>query len=223
MTEVGELQVSVAVDGRSRRWQSHRIQRRHEIVEATLRAIRKYGASVGMDEIANQARTSKTVIYRHFGDRAGLWSAVVESVHAYILSNLEVPLSLERLDPAALVTGLSDAYLSLVERDVEIYHFVLNRPGGSSGTSDPVSSITSGIGVLVADALREHLRAAGRDDSPADVWGHGVVGMVWAVADAWLASGLTRPRAEVVGDLAALMTPAFASLVPPLHSSKELS
>ena len=33
-----------------------------------------------MDEIAAEAGTSKTVLYRHFADRAGLYLAVVESV-----------------------------------------------------------------------------------------------------------------------------------------------
>ena len=64
-------------DGRDTRWATHREQRRRELVEDTLRAIRKHGAGVGMDEIAAQAGTSKTVIYRHFGDRAGLIAAAI--------------------------------------------------------------------------------------------------------------------------------------------------
>ena len=38
-----------------------------------------------MEEIAAQAGTSKTVIYRHLGDRLGLYLAVCESVDALIL------------------------------------------------------------------------------------------------------------------------------------------
>ena len=43
---------------------------------------------MSLDEIAAEAGTSKTVLYRHFGDRTGLYVCVVESVHDYIRSNL---------------------------------------------------------------------------------------------------------------------------------------
>ncbi len=81
---------SPSPDGRSTRWDQHRATRRRELVEATLRAIRKHGAGVGMDDIAAVAGTSKTVIYRHFSDRQGLYAAVCESVDALILHNLDL-------------------------------------------------------------------------------------------------------------------------------------
>ena len=62
---------SPGTDGRSTRWDQHRAARRRELVEATLRAIREHGAAVGMDDIAAEAGTSKTVVYRHFTDRQG--------------------------------------------------------------------------------------------------------------------------------------------------------
>jgi len=197
-------------DGRHTRWEEHRVQRRRDLVDATLRAIREHGHGVGMDDIAARAGTSKTVIYRHFGDRTGLWTAVVESVHDYILSNLNVPLTLSRLSPDELVTQLADVYLAVVERDPEIYRFVVARPAGD--VADPVGSFTSRIGAMVADALRPHVRAAGLDDLTADTWGHGVIGFIWAVADTWLATDMRRPRPEIVADVASLVTPAFAPL-----------
>ena len=75
-------------DGRRSRWDGHRVARREELVEATLRAIRTHGASVGMDEVAATAETSKTVFYRHFTDRAGLYTAVAELVDATIIRGL---------------------------------------------------------------------------------------------------------------------------------------
>jgi len=67
-----------APDGRRSRWDGHRLARREELVDATLRAIRTHGAAVGMDEVATSAGTSKTVFYRHFTDRGGLYTAVAE-------------------------------------------------------------------------------------------------------------------------------------------------
>ena len=65
-------------DGRDARWDSHRAQRREDLVDATLRAIRRHGGSPSMDEIAEIAGTSKTVLYRYFDDQAGLYSAVAQ-------------------------------------------------------------------------------------------------------------------------------------------------
>src|SRR6478609_3903227 len=75
-------------DGRDSRWERHREERRAALVDATIRAIRTHGAGVGMDDIAAAAGTSKTVIYRHFTDRSGLYAAVSESVDARILRDL---------------------------------------------------------------------------------------------------------------------------------------
>ena len=54
--------------------------RREQLVEATLAAVGKHGAGVGMDEIAAEAGTSKTVVYRHFADRTELYVAVCTRV-----------------------------------------------------------------------------------------------------------------------------------------------
>ncbi|MFT3875433.1 MAG: TetR/AcrR family transcriptional regulator [Propioniciclava sp.] len=198
------------LDGRARRWTQHNQERKRELVEATLRAIRRHGHTLGMDEIAAEAGTSKTVIYRHFGDRKGLYEAVVESVHTFILGNVTAAMT-SAPTPAALVSGLADAYLALVEADGEIYRFVINRP---AGTADPVLGITNRIGDQVSASFAAWLTDNGRDPAPANTWGHGIVGFLWAVADRWIVTDLRRPRAEVVDFVGALFTPAFATQLP---------
>lgn len=211
---------SASPDGRATRWQDHNVRRRRELVESTLRAIRKHGAGVGMDELASEAGTSKTVFYRHFGDRAGLYEAVVGSVHDFIHANLEVPLSSAAAsDPGALVAELTDAYLAVVERDPEIYQFVTTRPGDA--TTDPVAGITMRIGDEVADALRVWLARQGLDTAPALTWGHGIVGFIWAVADKWITTGKRRPRADIVAFVGRLFAPAFAAQTAPLTQPTE--
>ena len=110
--------MATSVDGRATRWAQHNAERRRELVEATLRAIRKHGHGIGMDDLAADAGTSKTVFYRHFGDRAGLYTAVVESVQEFILGNFIGPLAAE-LPPAQLV-GTSDQKLLR-----QIHHFAI--------------------------------------------------------------------------------------------------
>lgn len=199
--------VKAQVDGRDARWVEHRRVRRRELVESTLRAIRRHGATVGMDEIAAEAGTSKPVIYRHFGDRPGLHRAVVEKVARFILDDLQATVGWEHSDDlSALVRDLTLSYLRLVERDPEIYRFVMSRPLVDGDlTDDPVTGLTMRIGERMADILRSR----GYDADLADTWGHALVGAVRAATDQWIRSGMHRPADDVAGDLAALVGPAF--------------
>ena len=199
--------MTTSVDGRATRWTQHNADRRRALVEATLRAIRRHGHAVAMDDVAAMAGTSKTVLYRHFGDRSGLYAAVVESVQDFILGNLTGPLAAD-LPPARLVSELADAYLAVVEADGEIYRFVANRPGDSP---DPVLGITNRIGDEVSAAFRRWLEAEGLDPDPANIWGHGAVGFIWAVADRWILTDLRRPRVDVVAHINQFIQPAFAA------------
>ena len=73
-------QISPAVtktDGRKRRWHRHKVERRTELVDGALDAIRRRGRDVSMDEIAADIGVSKTVLYRYFVDKNDLTTAVM--------------------------------------------------------------------------------------------------------------------------------------------------
>ena len=197
------------VDGRDTRWVEHRRLRRVELVESTLRAIRRQGATVSLDEIAAEAGTSKPVIYRHFGDRPGLYRAVVEKTAQFILHDLQTLVGRERPDDlSGLVRDLANGYLQLVQRDPEIYRFVMSRPLVDGDlTDDPVAGLTMRIGERIAGLLR----AGGYPQARADTWGHALVGCVRAATDQWIRAGMPRPAEAVATDLADLLGPAFRS------------
>lgn len=199
-----------ASDGRTTRWEAHNAQRRSELVAGAVLAIREYGPGVGMDEIAAHIGTSKTVLYRHFGDKAGLYQAVVTWVHEFIVRKLPLD-EVEDMNPTEMVTRLADAYLAVVERDRNLYLFVSSRPTGETPTEDPVLSITTQIGNELAEAFRGWLARQGMDEEPANIWAHGAVGYIWAVADRWIVTKLRRPRADVVGHIENFFAPAFAA------------
>ncbi|WP_161965137.1 TetR/AcrR family transcriptional regulator [Ornithinimicrobium cerasi] len=184
-------------DGRDVRWEAHRTKRRRQLVESALKAIRKHGAGVGMDEIAASAGTSKTVLYRHLGDRAGLYRAVVTAVDERILEEFTAAEAVvgER-DTVERIAAMVRAYLSMVEKDPEIYRFVMTRPLETTQGEDhdPVHQITDRIAGRLTQALREHLVATGREDAAvlAPVWGTGIVGLVQSAAEHWLSSRRTE-------------------------------
>lgn len=196
--------VNAAPDRRATRWDAHRRARRAELVDAALAAIRAHGAGVGMDEVAATAGTSKTVVYRHFADRTELYVAVcarvAEVLVAAVLRAVEGAGS-----PRAQATAGIEAYLALVESDREVYRFVVHRPLAPAVTGDPVADLASVIGDQAAAVIAAQLRRTGRDTAAAVPWGHGVVGLVRAAADHWLAEPGGMGRAELarhVTDLA---------------------
>ncbi len=97
-------------------------------------------------------------------------------------------------DPRRLIEAAVGAYLALVERDPEVYRFVVAAPllhrGELDETGDPAGAVSGHVAEQVAGLVRDALVAAGRDPGPARAWGHGLVGLVRAAADAWLVTGL---------------------------------
>lgn len=210
-------------DGRDRRWAAHRVARRRELVEAALRAIRAHGAGVGMDEIAAEAGTSKTVVYRHLGDRVGLYRAVCESVDALILSEIQQAASATAPDgqggagerssqegvttPEPRVLGtVIDSYLRLVERDPEVYRFVVRRPQVNlpegPADDDPVTGLSGRIADSLAELLLHFTPEYPQARRRARALSWALVGLVKESADRWLEDPEGLTRAELTDHLA---------------------
>jgi AcrR family transcriptional regulator len=202
-------------DRRDSRWDEHRRNRREELVEATLTAVAKHGAGVGMDEIAAEAGTSKTVVYRHFADRSELYVAVCTRVASQLLPKLRG--AIEREDgPRGMVAAAIDTYLAFIEADPELYRFVvhqqtLDRPAGS----DPMGSLSDLVGEQAAAAISVALQQAGHDPAAAAPWGHGVVGLVRSAADWWLRADRPMLRSELAAHLTDLAWAGLSGVVTP--------
>ncbi|UUZ46130.1 TetR/AcrR family transcriptional regulator [Janibacter limosus] len=192
--------MSTTTDGRSARWEAHRQERRKTLVESAIRTIRTRGASVGMDDIAAEAGTSKTVFYRHFTDRHGLYRAVADRVDELILRDIGTVLgettkgaglSAPDPDPRSVIRAAIDAYLQLVERDPELYRFIVSAPivgaEKSGNAARAVASATGKMAGQISDLISAALVDRGNDPAPARLWGQSLVGLVRAGADARLA------------------------------------
>jgi AcrR family transcriptional regulator len=203
-------------DRRDSRWDEHRRARREQLVDATLAAVSRHGAGVGMEEIAAEAGTSKTVVYRHFADRSDLYVAVCARVAGQLTRRLRSAMG-SSTDPRSMVIAAVDTYLAFLETDPEVYRFVVShaladRPVGE----DPVSSLSSLIGDEAARLVADTLTAAGRDPAPAAPWGHGVIGLVRAAADWWVRADRPIPRAELAAQLTDLAWAGLAGVTAPL-------
>ena len=179
-------------DGRDTRWQEHRVERRAALVDSALRAIRTHGAAVTIDEIAVASGTSKTVLYRYFGDRNGLYLAVADRVASNILAEVRPRFASlrESGQVADLVRGLADAYIGLVDRDPDIYLFVMNRPPSlPAGAGDPATGIADRIAVELAEAIRGEQRRRGTSGGAVETLAFGIVGFIRTATGHWLESG----------------------------------
>jgi AcrR family transcriptional regulator len=202
-----------ARDRRDSRWDDHRRARREQLVEATLAAVAKHGAGVGMDEIAAEAGTSKTVVYRHFADRAELYVAVCNRVAAHLLPTLRSAIETSGSHPREMVTAAIDTYLAFIEADPELYRFVVHQQTLDRPTSDPIDGLSDVVGQQAAAAITVALQQSGQDAAAAAPWGHGVVGLVRSAADWWLRAERPMLRTELAAHLTDLAWAGLSGVV----------
>src|SRR5215203_6870630 len=100
-------------DRRDSRWDDHRRARREQLVQATVAAVARHGAGVGMEEIAAEAGTSKTVVYRHFSDRTELYVAVCTRVASHLLPKLRDAIETSE-QPRQMVAAAIETYLAFL-------------------------------------------------------------------------------------------------------------
>jgi AcrR family transcriptional regulator len=211
-------------DRRDSRWDDHRRVRRQELVDATIAAVSKHGAGVGMDEIAAEAGTSKTVVYRHFADRTELHVAVSGRVAEHLLATLRQ--AMESSDqPREMVGAAITAYLAFLEADPELYRFVVQRSPDRAAHSptrpDPIDHLSHLVGEQAAALMAVALDRAGQDTAAAGPWGHGLVGLVRSAADWWLRGERPMLRSELAAHLTDLAWAGLSRVAAPAPPSKE--
>ena len=99
------------------------------------------------------------------------------------------------------VPGGPAAPVGFLEREPEVYRFLLRGPARRSGD---VGSFLQQVSQDVAVVLGEQLRAGGLDSGAAEPWAHGIVGLVHAAGDWWI-DRRSMPRARLVEYVTSLL------------------
>ncbi len=157
-----------------------------------------------MAAVAGQAGITKPILYRHFGDKAGLVAALAERHTARLMLALREALGAgrSRRERVELAVG---AYLAAIEAAPQLYRFLL-RPEGAVAP-EQVRAFTRRLGEVLADGIAVDLGLASagvRERS----WGHGIVGMVQSAGDWWI-EDRPCPRTELAAGLADLLLGAY--------------
>ena len=184
-------------------------RRRRELLEAADRAVLRDGPEVSMNAIAAEAGITKPILYRHFGDKGGLYAALAKRHADTLLGSLRVALDA----PAARrerVEATLDTYLAAIEARPQVYRFLMHPAEGGSHNDQGFDTGRHSIPLLrrmgeeLAQVIEERLDLGPGSHQLARVWGHGIVGMMHAAGDWWLGE---RPcsRGELVRSLADLL------------------
>jgi AcrR family transcriptional regulator len=174
---------TVKVDGRKRRWHHHKVERRNELVDGTLEAIRRRGREVSMDEIAADIGVSKTVLYRYFVDKNDLTTAVMmRFAQTTLIPNMAKALS-SNLDGYDLTREIIRVYVDTVASEPEPYRFVM---ANSSASKKVVADSERIIARMLAVVLRSRMQAARMDTGGVEPWAFMIVGGVQLATHSWM-------------------------------------
>jgi len=189
---------------------ARRAERREELLDAAARVVRREGASASMEQIAAEAGVTKPIVYRHFRDRGDLVSAMAHRFADDLTGELAGTLN-QPGDARQIMATTIDAYLAFVERDPDLYRFIVQEITPSPDAVSELTSFMREIGAQVAVVLGEQMRAAGVDSGGAEPMAHGIVGMVHSAGDWWLQSR-SMPRARLVEYLTSLLWSGITGL-----------
>ncbi|CAM5733484.1 TetR/AcrR family transcriptional regulator [Mycolicibacterium aubagnense] len=193
---------SAKADGRKRRWHQHKVDRRNELVDGTLEAVRRRGSNVSMDEIAAEIGVSKTVLYRYFVDKNDLTTAVMmRFAQTTLIPNMASAMSSD-LDGFELTREIIRVYVDTVAAEPEIYPFVFAN--SSASKSKAIADSEQIIARMLAVVLRRRMAHAGMDTGGVDAFAFHTVGGVQLATHSWMSN--PRMKAEQLIDYLTMLS-----------------
>ena len=172
-------------NGREARREAQRALRRDALLDAAIDEIRTTGPGATMEQLAKAGGVTKPILYRHFGDREGLITAIAERFSTGLVASVSAPL-LSVTYPRELLDSTIAAYVGFLEEDPYLYGFLVQQPSTRREQRTPISSLVDVVARKVAVIAAEQLLAAGRDADAALPWAYGIVGLVHQSTNWWL-------------------------------------
>ncbi|SDC99113.1 DNA-binding transcriptional regulator, AcrR family [Actinokineospora iranica] len=155
-------------------------------MEAALRALAKHGPDLGMEHVAAEAGVTKPVLYRHFTDKADLFVALGHRGTEILFERLIPAMSREEA-PLPRIRKSLDAFFSIIQEYPNLYRLLVRSKFADRRIdADIVAEDKQVIANALSSLLGDYLRAYKIDSGGAEVWGHGIVGMVQNVGEWWL-------------------------------------
>lgn len=187
-------------------------ERRRELLEAADRVVLRDGPGASMNAIAAEAGITKPILYRHFGDKGGLYRALAVRHTDALLAALRAALDAPA-ERRARVEATLDTYLAAIEARPQVYRFLMH-PADDQHEGSPseqgfdvgrhAAPLLRRLGEELAQVIAERVDLGPDGAEKARVWGHGIVGMMHAAGDWWLRDR-PCPREQLVSHLTDLL------------------
>ncbi|WP_017569733.1 TetR/AcrR family transcriptional regulator [Nocardiopsis halotolerans] len=159
-------------------------ERRRAILDAADRVIQRDGPDASMLVIAAEAGISKPILYRHFGDKGGLYRALARRHVDPLIERIREELH-QDTEFEARARATVGAYLSMISQNLNLYRFLMDRATSEdSRTRSDLGMMVRRLGEELADQLVTELWVDDRLRS--QIVAHAVVGMVQAAGEWWL-------------------------------------
>lgn len=186
-------------DGRQARWARHNLARREHILDAALEALEEAGpgGEVRVQQVAEAAGLSRTVVYRHFADRADLDGAVRARIVEQVRGEVVPVLSLDGT-PLDIVRRIVTAYVGWAVAHPGLHRFAEQEPpaGGSSQMEAAVEQIARQVEDLISTAVQVlGVRLDEEDRQALDPLVFGLVGAVFTAVRRWMRRPVREPAA----------------------------
>lgn len=108
--------------------------RRRELLEAADRVVLRDGPKASMNAIAAEAGITKPILYRHFGDKGGLYRALAQRHTDALLAALRAALDAPA-ERRERVESTLETYLVAIEARPQVYRFLMH-PAEETGSGE---------------------------------------------------------------------------------------
>ena len=186
-----------------------RSTRRMELLDAADNVIRRDGPAASMDVLAAEAGITKPILYRHFGDKGGLYTALADRYTHALMNEIKDSLAREA-GPRSRLRLTIDTYLSFLESEPQVYRFLVHRAQAERPeVHEAIGAFVRGVAGEVAAAARDEM-GLGSSATFAEPLAFAVVGAVQATGEWWLEHPEVERR-ELADQLVTLIWDGFES------------
>ncbi|MFE1952154.1 TetR/AcrR family transcriptional regulator [Streptomyces sp. NPDC059524] len=172
------------IDGRSTRWDEHKAQRQVELVDAAVALIEEEGAQFRVQRLAERVGLPRSVLYRHFKDRASLDELIRRRVVESFVKRMEPTLTFDGTVEES-VRRVVGAHLDWVAQHPRLYAY-MGVADHAMGDGSLVADTKTAIAMMLSDRFGDVLKALGVKEAPIRSVAIGIVGFVDSTVNQWM-------------------------------------
>jgi AcrR family transcriptional regulator len=181
---------------------------REQLLDAAERAIRREGAGVSIDAIAEEAGVTKPIVYARIGNRAALAEALTQRLADRLAGRVAAATSRRRTERTRLIAMIRSNLETLADHK-ELFLFVTGGP--IDNRPEQTLHFASQSANVLAKEIAASRTRSGLDPSVALAWSYALVGLLNMVSLWWILES-NDPAERVAEQLTELVWPGLSGL-----------